>query len=211
MSDFTPPEFGAPLPAAHPSEETIALLRLRRSTAADLMGEPGPDATALRSMLQIAARAPDHRRVAPFRFIVFEKEARAAAGEILAAAFAAAEPGAEPRRIEAERRRFLRAPVVVAVVSSVDRAHKTPEWEQVLTAGAVCQNLLIAANAHGYAAQWVTEWCAYDRAVLDAFGLAPDERVAGFVYLGTAREDPRERQRPDLDALITYFGPRTDL
>lgn len=206
VKSFTPPEFGKPLPAAHPSEDTIELLRLRRSTAADLLTGPGPDADELRSILYIAARTPDHRRVNPYRFILFEGEGRAAAGEILARAYSAAEPGAETSRIECEGRRFLRAPVVVGVVSSVDRAHKTPEWEQVLTSGAVCQNLLIAASAHGYAAQWLTEWYAFDRAVLDAFGLKPDERIAGFIYIGTAKEDPLERQRPDLDALISRFS-----
>lgn len=206
MRSFTPPEFGQKLPAAHPSDDTITLLRLRRSTAAELMTDPGPDAAELRSILQIASRVPDHRRVCPFRFIVFEGEGRAAAGEILARAFAANEPDAEAGRVEAERRRFLRAPVVVAVVSVIDRTHRTPEWEQMLTAGAVCQTMLIAASAHGFAAQWITEWYAYDRAVLTDFGLAPGERVAGYVYLGTAREWPLERQRPDLASLVRRFG-----
>lgn len=206
MTAFTPPDFGQPLPPAHPSEETIRLLRLRRSTAADLLTGPGPDAEELRSILAIAARVPDHRRVSPFRFIVFEGEARAKAGAVLAEAFAAAEPEAGEARIEAERARFSRAPVVVAVVSAVDRAHRTPEWEQVLTAGAVCQLMLVAASAHGFAAQWLTEWYAYDARVTDAFGLSGDERIAGFVYIGTAREDPLERQRPDPAALTTRFG-----
>ncbi|MGE0407969.1 MAG: nitroreductase [Amphiplicatus sp.] len=210
LPSFIPPEFGAPLPAAHPSEEMIAALRLRRSTSADLMTAPGPDAAALGSILAIAARVPDHRRVCPFRFLVFEGEGRAAAGDIIARIFAAEDHFAGESRIEAERRRFLRAPVVVGVVSAVDRTHKTPEWEQILTAGAVCQNLLLAASAHGFAAQWVTEWLAYDRDLLDGFGLKPDEKIAGFVYLGTAREPPRERQRPDLAALVSYFGARPE-
>jgi nitroreductase len=206
VRSFTPPDFGQKLPAAHPCDETINLLRLRRSTAADLMTDPGPDAAELQSILQIAARVPDHRRVCPYRFIVFEGAGRAAAGEILARAFAANEPDSEAERIDAERRRFSRAPVVVAVVSVVDRTHRTPEWEQILTAGAVCQTMLIAASAHGYAAQWITEWCAYDRAVLSGFGLAPGERIAGYIYIGTAREMPLERQRPDASTLIRRFG-----
>ena len=203
---FIPPEFGAPLPAAHPSEETIELLRYRRSTAAELMMEPGPNPEELQSILQIAARISDHRRVYPFRFIVFEGEGRAKAGAIIARAFAAAEPEAAADRVEAERKRFLRAPAVIAVVSAVDRAHKTPEWEQIMTVAAVCQNMLIAASAHGFAALWITEWYAYDRAVLEGFGLRPDERIAGFIYLGRAREAPRERQRPDLAALVSRFS-----
>ncbi len=206
ITPFKPPEFGAPLPAAHRSAETIALLRMRRSTPAELMTAPGPDAAELRSILQIASRVSDHRRVYPFRFILFEGEARARAGDIIARAFVANEPKAEAKQAEFERGRFLRAPVVVAVVSVVDRTHKTPEWEQLMTAGAVCQNMLVAASAHGFAALWITEWYAYDRAVIDAFGLKASERIAGFLYLGTAREEPRERQRPELDALITRFG-----
>lgn len=167
---------------------------------------PGPDAEALRTILEIAARVPDHRRVHPFRFIVFEGQGRARAGEILARAFKANEPEAKPDRIECERVRFLRAPVVIAVVSAVDKTHRTPEWEQVMTAGAVCQNMLIAASAHGFAAQWLTEWYAYDHSVLEAFGLKSGERVAGFIYIGTAKEPPLERQRPDIEALVTGFG-----
>ncbi len=170
------------------------------------MTSPGPDADELQSILAIAARVPDHRRVCPYRFLVFDGAARDRAGDILAHAFVANEPEASAERIDAERRRFLRAPVVVAVVSAVDRTHRTPEWEQILTAGAVCQTMLIAANAHGFAAQWITEWYAYDRAVLDAFGLGPGERIAGFVYLGTAKEAPLERQRPELSDLVSRFG-----
>ena len=206
MTSTTPPEFGAPLPAAHPSEETLKLLRLRRSTAADLLTGPGPNATELQSILSIASRVPDHRRVCPFRFIVFEGEGRAKAGEILARIFASNETETTPERVQAERARFMRAPVVVAVVSAVDRTHRTPEWEQTMTAGAVCQNMLLAASAHGYAAQWLTEWYAYDHAVLEAFGLKPGEKIAGYIYIGAAKEPPLERQRPELQAIITRFG-----
>ena len=206
MQPFTPPEFGAPLPAARPSAEAIELLRYRRSTPADLMTGPGPDEEALMSILQIAARVPDHRRVNPYRFIIFRGDARAEAGEIIERAFRTNEPQADQNRLAAERGRFLRAPTVVAVVFSADTAHKTPEWEQILTTGAVCENMLIAASAHGIAAQWITEWYAYDRAVLSAFGLGPEERIAGFIYLGTAREEPKERLRPSLSALMSRFG-----
>ncbi len=205
MKNLTPPEFGEELPPCRPSDDTIELLNLRRSTAADLLGDPGPDENALYAILRSASRVPDHRRVVPFRFLVFAGDARARAGDVLAEAFKRNEPDAEGPRVEKERGRFARAPVVVAVVSAVDRDHRTPEWEQVLTAGAVCQNMLIAASAHGFAAQWLTEWCAYDEEVRRGFGLDPAERVAGYVYLGTATENPKERQRPDLAALITQF------
>lgn len=199
------PELGERLPSAGANKAMLEALALRRSTPADCLGEPGPDQDELELILHIAARAPDHRRVTPFRFIIFEGKGREKFGEALKTAFLKHTPEATPERAEIERKRFLRAGVVVAVVSHVDHAHKTPEWEQVLTAGAVSQNMLLAARASGYAAQWLTEWYAYDANILAALGLADNERIAGFIYLGTAREDPKERGRPDLSALIERY------
>lgn len=206
MGSISSPDFGRPLPAAHPSNDTITLLRLRRSTAADLMTAPGPNADQLNTILEIAARAPDHRRVCPYRFVVFEGEARGRAGDVLAEAFVTNEPEASADRVESERRRFMRAPVVVAVISVVDTGHRTPKWEQILTAGAVCQNMLIAANAHGFAAQWITEWYAYNPQVLDCFGVSRGEKIAGFIYIGTAKQPPLERRRPVLSNIVSYYG-----
>ncbi len=202
---FRLPELGETTPAAYPSAEAVRLMRLRRSTAPDLMGEPGPSPEQLRTILEIGARVPDHRRLYPFRFIVIEGDRRAAAGALLAERLQATDAAADAARIDQERRRFLRAPVVIAVASRVDPAHKTPEWEQILTAGAVCENLLIAANAHGFASCWLTEWAAYNQGVQSGLGLSSAERIAGFVYIGTARENPKERPRPDLASLITRF------
>lgn len=200
------PEMGEALAPCHPSEETLRMLRRRRSCPADFLEGPGPDAAALTDILAIAARVPDHRRVVPFRFIVFEGEARARFGAALKAAFLNNEPGADEAKAAYEENRFLRAPVVVAVISKADPSHRTPEWEQVLSAGAVCQNMLLAASAHGFAAQWLTEWYAYDEGALSALGLEQGEKVAGFVYIGTAKEDPKERGRPDMASIISYFG-----
>ena len=200
-----PPAFGEETEPHHASADTIALLTRRRSTAADQLGGPGPSDEVLQNILTIAARAPDHRRVTPFRFIVVDGEGRRKVGDLLAKAFMASEPDATPERVEKERARFLRTPVVVAVVSSVNLAHKTPEWEQILTAGAVCQNMLIAASAHGYAAQWLSEWYAYDQAVLAGFGLEPHERIAGFIYIGAAKTPPKERARPEMSSIISRF------
>lgn len=199
------PELGDSLPAAHPSKEAIELLRLRRSTPADFLSEPGPDQETLATLLKIAARVPDHRRVVPFRFIIFEGAARARFGEVLKKAYLANEPNAEDRRIACEQNRFMRAPVVVAVISRVDPDHRTPEWEQVLCAGAACQNLLLAASAHGLAAQWLTEWYAFDPQIAQALKLGQQERIAGFVYIGTAREDPKERARPVMNDIISRY------
>ncbi len=199
------PELGESLPAAHPNEATLNLLRLRRSTPADYLSDPGPNQEILSDMLAIAARVPDHRRVVPFRFIVFQEEARARFGETMETAFIANNPDADATRIAVERNRFCRAPVVVAVISKLNIDHRTPEWEQVLSTGAVCQNLLLAACAHGFAAQWLTEWYAYDDQIRAALGLNERERFAGFVYIGSATESPKERGRPDLSAIISNY------
>ncbi|XBQ16095.1 MAG: nitroreductase [Oceanicaulis sp.] len=192
------PDFPAPnepLDAARRSAETLDLLARRRSTRAKDMTGPGPSAQELDTLLTIAARVPDHGKLFPWRFVVFEGEARAKFGEILEARLRELEPEAPPERYALERERFTRAPVVIAVISDVAENHKIPEWEQVLSAGAVCQTLLVAASAMGYASQWLTEWYAYDRETKKALGLDPGEHVAGFIYLGTAAEAPTERPR----------------
>lgn len=199
------PRFGDALPAARFSLEALDLLARRRSTPAIKLAEPGPSPACVDDLLRIAARAPDHGKLAPWRFVVFEGAAREAAGRVLRDAFAAREPDAEPARLDAEAGRFLRAPVVIAVVSTAREDHKIPEWEQILSAGAVCQNLLIAAHAAGFAGQWLTEWYAYDKAARAAFGLRPGERIAGYVYLGSTAEDAIERARPDVAALTTRW------
>jgi nitroreductase len=156
-------------------------------------------------LLALAARVPDHGKLAPWRFILFEGAGRARAGEIFAKIHTEAHPGDDERRVEAERNRFRLAPLVVGVISRAAPHQKIPEWEQVLSAGAVCMNLMVAANALGFASIWLTEWVAYDRAVLARLGVAENERVAGFIYIGRA-DDPREdRARPLLSDIVTRF------
>ena len=200
------PDLGESLAPAHPGDDFLKALRLRRSCPADFLCEPGPDAATLEDILTIAARVPDHRRVAPFRFVVFQGGARAKFGAVLKDAFLKNQPDADESKARYEENRFMRAPVVVAVVSNVDPNHRTPEWEQVLCAGAVCQNMLLAASAHGFAAQWLTEWYAYDEGVLKAMGLGSGEKIAGYLYIGSAKEDPKERARPDMTAHISHFA-----
>ncbi len=185
--------------------ETLDLLKTRRSAKVPMLSEPGPDPDALQAMLAVAARVPDHGKLAPWRFIVFAGDARAEAGAIIADVFAVAQPGADERRLDIERRRFS-APVVIAVVSRAVPGGKIPEWEQLLSAGAVCMNLTVAANAMGYATCWLTEWYAYDRAVLERFGLAPDEKIAGFIHVGSAPSPREDRDRPALSDLVTTFA-----
>ncbi len=199
------PPLGTPMLAARPSPEARRLLALRKSANKHAIAEPGPPPAEVDELLQVAMRVPDHRRLAPWRFIVFEGSARAAFGKALADIAGRRITGAEARDVIEAAGLMLRAPVVVAIVSSPDVAHRTPVWEQELSAGAVCQNLLVAANAAGWAATWLTEWPAYDPDAARALGLAANERIAGFVYIGTACELPQERLRPAPSALISRW------
>jgi len=185
--------------------DSLSRLLSRRSVPPRWLGEPGPSAADIETLLTAAARVPDHGKLVPWRFIVIEGEARQRLGEVLAKTFQADNPDADAEKIAAERERFTKAPLVVAVVSRVVPHAKIPEWEQVLSAGAVCMNLLNAATALGYGASWLSGWAAFDRRVLDALGLAPHERIAGFVHIGTATEKPTDRERPNLSEIVTRF------
>jgi len=187
----------------HPAPKTIDLLLTRRSGSAKAMTEPGPSKKQLAQILEVGARAPDHGKLFPWRFIVFEGKARARAGDILAAVLEA--EGERSKQVEEERARFLRAPVVIAVISAARESHKIPVWEQELSAGAVCQNILIAATALGFVGNWLTEWYGYHPVVKEKLGLKPGERVAGFIYVGTAKDELEERPRPEMDKIVTAF------
>lgn len=188
--------------------DALQLLKTRRSVKPIELTGPPPSAAEIDTLLTIAARVPDHGKLAPWRFIVFEGAAREAAGQAIADAFRAGRPDATPDQIEFERKRLARAPLVIAVVSRAGTHVKIPEWEQQLSAGASAMSLVIAAHAMGYAASWITEWYAYDRAVLARLGLADHERIAGFVHIGKPAKPPEERDRPALDSIVTrYSGP----
>ncbi len=200
MTRFNPPRHpatGDTVPVSHKSEASLQMLASRRSTLAKNMCEPGPSEEEVDTLLKIAARTPDHGKLFPWRFIVFSGEARIRFGVHLEARFREIENAAPPERYALERTRFERAPLVIAVISEITENHKIPVWEQILSAGAVCQNLLIAANAMGYGAQWLTEWYAYDRQIKAQLGLTSGESVAGFIYIGSAASDPVERARKD--------------
>ena len=187
------------------SSGTLGLLHTRRSGSAKSMTAPGPNPDELGRILAAGMRAPDHGKLAPWRFILFEGEARHGMGRLLVEALRENEPEASEERLAMERNRFARAPVVVAVVSRVREGIPIPVWEQELSAGAVCQNILIAAHSMGFVANWVTEWCAYDARVRERLGLKVGERIAGFIYIGTSAVPLEERVRPDPDALVTRF------
>jgi nitroreductase len=185
--------------------ETIALLARRRSLAPlNLMG-PGPDSTELETLLRIASRVPDHGKLAPWRFVVFEGDARDRAGRIALEIRLFDNPELdEAGRIE-ELTGFSRAPLVVAVVSRAVSHPKIPEWEQVLSAGAACMALVIAANALGYSSTWLTGWCAYDARFRAEISLADHERIAGFIHIGRPRLAPEDRPRPALTDIVSHF------
>ncbi|WP_262031102.1 nitroreductase [Microvirga sp. Mcv34] len=185
--------------------DSISRLLQRRSVPPRWLGEPGPTEQDIETLLKVASRVPDHGKLVPWRFILIQGEARGRLGEVLATAYQADYPSAGPEQVAAERERFSNAPLVVAVVSRVVPHAKIPDWEQVLSAGAVCMNLLVGASALGYGASWLTGWAAFDRRVLDALGLKPHERIAGFVHIGTAKETPTDRDRPDLADIVTRF------
>lgn len=187
------------------SNPTLDHLLTRRSVSANSLGPPGPDAAELTQILTVAARVPDHKKLVPWRFMLFQGAARDAFGTVLAQACQAEDPNAGAFRLETEAKRFLRAPLVIAVISRLTKPSVVPEWEQVLSAGAACQNLIMAATALGFGAQWITEWYAYNETVRKALQLAENERVAGFVYIGTAKEKPEERDRPVLADIITSW------
>ncbi len=188
--------------------DALQLLKTRRSVKPIELGGPAPSPDEIDTLLTIAARVPDHGKLAPWRFIVFEGNARVAAGEKIAAIFREQRTDATPDQVDFERKRLARAPLVIAVVSRAGPHVKIPEWEQELSAGAASMSLVIAAHAMGYAASWITEWYAYDRRVLDALGLAANERVAGFVHIGRPAKPPEDRERPKLGDIVTRYSAR---
>ena len=187
---------------------TLELLQKRRSAKAMLLTAPGPTAAELETILGCAARVPDHKKLVPWRFIVFEGEARAKFGEILARAVAAEEKEPpSPVRLEMERGRLTRAPTVVCLVSRVVPTPGAPEIEQLLSCGAAGMNLCLAANALGYGTCWLTEWYSFSPAVGKALGLAANERIAGFIYIGTNSAPQDDRERPVLADIVTRWQP----
>ncbi|MFN4089188.1 MAG: nitroreductase [Alphaproteobacteria bacterium] len=182
------------------------LLETRRSVPPVSLVEPVPRGEELQRLLTVASRVPDHGRMVPWRFLLFEGASRERAGERLAALYVTKDPEAP----EAMRRKIAtalsRAPLVVAVVDRSAPSPKIPEWEQHLCVGAVCMTLVVAANAMGYGANWLTGWAAADADARAVLGLGPEERIAGFIHIGTPTERPAERPRPDVDTLVTRWS-----
>lgn len=190
------------------SISVVEFLSKRHSTPISAIGEPAPSSDELQQILTIAARVPDHGRLTPWRFIVYKGEARTKVGELLADRLDKREGPLTDTRREQELKRFARAPLVVGIVSSPVAHERIPEWEQFLSAGAVAMNLCVAANALGYATNWITNWYSDDAEGRALLGVAPHERVAGFVHIGTSSATVPERPRADMAAIISdYQGP----
>lgn len=177
----------------------------RRSVTLPLLAEPGPSDGELRDILTIATRVPDHGKLAPWRLITFEGEARRIAGEKLAGLLAARDPDVDPEALEVERNRFMPAPLTVGVLSSPVAHPKIPEFEQLLSAGCVAFNLVHGANAFGYGAHWVTRWFSFDKEAAALLGAEPHEQFVGFVHIGTPEKRLEERGRPSLLDVVTPF------
>lgn len=180
-------------------------LNTRRSVPAMQMNEPGPDTSQIGEMLRLATRVPDHGKLAPWRFLVIMGESRTRIGAELARIANERRGNLSEKEVEIERERLARAPVVIAVISTAGDHPKIPLWEQQLSAGAVCLNLFMAANALGFAANWLTEWYAYDAATRPLFGLNDGEQIAGFLHIGSSEMTPPDRPRPDVDTLTTFL------
>jgi nitroreductase len=183
----------------------VNFLKTRKSGSAKAMGGPGPSAAQISEILDIAVRVPDHGKLNPWRFVLFEGAARAEIGDAFAERWKVLHPDHGEDSLAFQRGLFMRAPVVIAVVSTAAPHGKIPEWEQLLSSAAVCYNAVLAATALGFAAQWQTDWVAYDTEANAAMGLKAPERIAGFVYIGTTTLPLEERPRPDPQALVTRW------
>ena len=200
MTVLSFPDVGTPMPVGGSNADVLAFMTGRKSPSIFTLEPPGPNDAELDAILRLGARVPDHGRLMPWRFIVLRGEAKQG---LVARLAPLVEHQATPSKAEASLRRFARSPVSIVVVSRTIEAH-IPEWEQQLSAGAACFSLLLAAHAHGYGANWVTGWFAYDEDALEAFGVASGDRIAGFIQIGNASEAPAERPRPDMSAIVTW-------
>jgi nitroreductase len=186
--------------------DTLSLLKTRRSGRPRDMVEPGPDEAQLRQMLEIAIRVPDHGKLAPWRFVNVPRDKRGAFAHLLLEAFRTANPEPTRPEIEAVERFAFQAPALVVALSSPVESTKIPRWEQELSCGAACMNLLTAAHAMGFAAGWITGWAAYSEQVVRAFGRG-NEKIAGFIFIGTPAVPLEERPRPAFEFAVSEWAP----
>ena len=189
--------------ADNPHADGLERMDGRRSIPSRLLGNPGPTDRQLARLLTSAVRVPDHGRLSPWRVLLIRGQTRAALGEILVARALERDPAVGGAVLDKERQRFLFAPVIITVIARLTPDHKVPEQEQLLSGGAVCFSLLQAAQALGFGAQWLTGWLAYDPVITSKLGLTGNERVLGFIHVGTSRDVVPERERPDPQTLLS--------
>ncbi|MGI9402206.1 MAG: nitroreductase family protein [Rhizobiaceae bacterium] len=190
----------------NPYSEVLEFMTARRSVPAKTMSGPGPSEESIRKMIEIAARVPDHGKITPWRFQRYDPDYCRKLGGLFLRRALALNPDLSPDLQEIELTRFTRVPVVIAVLSAPRDHPKVPQWEQVLSAGAAAMNLLIAANAYGWDAQWLTEWIAFDEKLAEPLGVRRGERIAAFIYIGTRTMPKTERDRPKLEDIYSTFG-----
>ena len=197
-------------PTAHGDGGLLGQLETRRSVATIALRSPGPDGDQLRRMLAIASRVPDHGALQPWRFIVIDRASREVLSQQMTAKLETMENQAQAEIVigkEKIRKVFTIAPLIVAVVSAPVSTSSIPAFEQVLSAGAVCMNLILAANAMGFGCNWITGWAAANRAALDTLGILRHEAIAGFILIGSHAGEQPDRPRPALDTIVTYWTP----
>lgn len=187
------------------SAELLEYLQHRRSCKIAQMGEPGPSREEIDTILKTGARIPDHGKLFPWRFVVFTGAARKNFGSVLREAYLLEDPEAAPAKLDLEAEKLLRAPCVIAVISTPDASAKHPVWEQQLSAGAIAYNLCLAANAMGYGTNWLSEWISYNADVRAALGLGAHDQIAGFIYIGTPTGESEERPRPEMENVVRYW------
>ena len=187
------------------NETILDFMRTRRSVPAKTMAGPGPSPAQIRAMAEIACRVPDHGKIAPWRFIEYSAEAKDRLGELILERAVEKDDSLSEEMQLLEKTRLSRSATVIALISAPQDHPKVPKWEQELSCGAAGMNWLIAANAHGYDAQWITEWYAFDETLAPALGVREGERLAGFIHIGTRTMPKTERARPDLDDVLTVM------
>lgn len=197
------PTFNKPNPA------TYDLLMTRRSVRTREMAGPGPDRATIEKILAAGMRVPDHGKLAPWRFIVLEGEAREKLGKAISDGMIA-EFESNPKTAEKMSGYATQAPTLIVAIYSPNTDRPIPEWEQQLSTGAACQNMMIAATALGYGAQWLTGWASYSKYVTRALKMASQEKIAGFIFFGEHTCQPAERPRPNPEDHITWGWPKDD-
>lgn len=190
------------------NKDAITLLQSRRSAKARNLNAPGPNEEELRSILEVGMRVPDHGKLAPWRFVVVQKDAQQALGDAVAAAYLKEKPDASNLELEAIRSFPQQAPVMIVVLSRLNTQRAIPEWEQRLSAGAACQNMLIAAHALGYLGSWLTGWSAYSEDVVQILGGEEGDKIAGFLFMGSSDANLSERPRPEFDEIVSFYSPK---